>query len=86
VNIVFKSDSTEVNNEAVRRGFGLLSTPHIVGRRAQGMQRIDLPVKEVERTMWLLMHPDLRGTARVKALMNHLLVELQKEKDDFIGK
>lgn len=85
VNIVFKSDSTEVNNEAVRRGLGLLSTPHIVGRRAQGMQRLDLPVKDVERTMWLLMHPDLRGTARVKALMNHLFVELQKDKDDFMG-
>jgi hypothetical protein len=36
--------------------------------------------------MWLLMHPDLRGTARVKALMNHLLTNLQKEKDDFAGR
>lgn len=85
VKIVFKSDSMKVNTDAVRRGIGLISTPHIVGRRAQGLQRLDLPVKEVERTMWLLMHPDLRGTARVKALMNHLLVNLQKEKDDFVG-
>ena len=35
--------------------------------------------------MWLLIHPDLRGTARVKALMNHLLTGLQKEKDAFMG-
>ena len=86
VNIVFKSDSMMVNNDAVRRGIGLLSTPHIVGSRAPGLQRLDLPVKEVERTMWLLMHPDLRGTARVKTLMHHLLTGLQKEKDAFIGK
>ena len=85
VKIVFRSDSTAINSEAVRRGLGLLSTPHIVGSRAGGMQRIDLPVKNVERTMWLLMHPDLRGTARVKALMNHLLTGLQNEKDAFIG-
>ena len=36
--------------------------------------------------MWLLMHPDLRGTTRVKALLEHLLVNLQKEKDVFVGK
>ncbi len=75
-----------VNIDAGRRGLGLISTPHIVGSRVSGLQRLDLPVKEVERTMWLLMHPDLRGTARVKALMNHLLTELQKEKGAFIGK
>jgi molybdate transport repressor ModE-like protein len=85
LNIVFKSDSSMANIDAVRRGLGLLSTPHIVGSRVPGLQRIDLPVKEVERTMWLLMHPDLRGTARVKALMNHLLTGLQKEKGAFIG-
>lgn len=86
VKIVFKSDSMMINNDAVRRGLGLISTPHIVGSRVPGLQRLDLPVKETERTMWLLMHPDLRGTARVKALMNHLLTGLQKEKDAFIGK
>jgi len=35
--------------------------------------------------MWLLMHSNLRGTARVKALMTHLLTNLQKKKDDFVG-
>jgi len=85
VHIVFKSDSMMINNDAVRRGLGLLSMPHIVGSRAEGMERLDLPVRNVERTMWLLMHPDLRGTARVKALMDHLLSNLQKDKDAFIG-
>lgn len=85
VNIVFKSDSMMVNNDAVRRGLGLLSTPHIVGSRTKGLQRIDLPVKNVERTMWLLMHPDLRGTARVKALMDHLVTGLQEQEAAFVG-
>lgn len=85
VKIVFKSDSSMANIDAVRRGLGLLSTPHIVGSRADGLQRLDLPVKNVERTMWLLMHPDLRGTARVKALMNHLLTNLQQQKNAFVG-
>ena len=74
-----------IDVDAARRGVGLISIPHIVGAREPGLQRLDLPVKNVERTMWLLMHPDLRGTARVKALMNHLLTNLQKEKDDFVG-
>jgi len=86
VNIVFKSDETGINTEAVRRGLGLISTPHVIGARAGGLQRLDLPVKNVERTMWLLLHPDLRGTTRVKALMEHLLVNLQKEKHVFVGK
>jgi len=85
VNIVFRSDSMMIDVDAARRGIGLISIPHIVGVREPGLQRLDLPVKNVERTMWLLMHPDLRGTARVKALMNHLLTNLQKEKDDFSG-
>ena len=74
-----------VNLDAARRGLGLISTPHIVGDREPGLERVDLPVKNVERTMWLLMHPDLRGTARVKALMNHLLTSLQQEKAAFVG-
>jgi DNA-binding transcriptional LysR family regulator len=86
VKIVFKSDSMLVNNDAVRRGLGLISTPHIVGSRVPGLQRLNLPVKDIERTLWLLMHPDLRGTARVKALMNHLLTGLQKDADAFVGK
>lgn len=86
VNIVFRSDSMKVNMDAARRGLGLVSTPYVVGDRVQGLQRLDLPVKNVERTMWLLMHPDLRGTARVKALMKHLLTRLQKEKEIFVGK
>ena len=73
-----------LNVDAARRGIGLLSMPHIVGNRTPGLRNIDLPVKNVERMMWLLMHPDLRGTARMKALMSHLLVNLQKEKADFI--
>jgi len=85
VNIVFRSDSMMVNLDAARRGLGLISTPHIVGDREPGLERVDLPVKNVERTMWLLMHPDLRGTARVKALMNHLLTSLQQEKAAFVG-
>jgi len=84
VNIVFRSDSMILNVDAARRGIGLLSMPHIVGNRTPGLRNIDLPVKNVERMMWLLMHPDLRGTARMKALMSHLLVNLQKEKADFI--
>jgi DNA-binding transcriptional LysR family regulator len=85
VNIVFRSDSLMIDVEAARLGIGLISVPHIIGSREPGLQRFDLPVKEVERTMWLLMHPDLRGTARVKALMNHLLTGLQKEKAEFVG-
>ena len=63
----------------------LVSLADIAGSRAEGLERIDLPVREVERTMWLLIHPDLRGTARVKALMHHLMTGLQKEKDAFMG-
>ena len=85
VNIVFRSDSMMTNIFAAQRGVGLISTPHIVGSRVPGLQRLDLPVKDVQRTMWLLMHPDLRGTARVKALLSHLLAGLQKEKDAFVG-
>ena len=85
VNIVFRSDSVSIDTEAARCGLGLISTPHLIGARAGGLQRLDLPVKNVERTMWLLLHPDLRGTARVKALMHHLLTNLQKEKDVFVG-
>jgi DNA-binding transcriptional LysR family regulator len=85
INVVFTSDSKETDIEAARRGLGLVSLADIAGSRAEGLQRVDLPVKQVVRTMWLLIHPDLRGTARVKALMNHLMTGLQNDKDAFIG-
>jgi len=85
VNVVFTTDSKEADIDAARRGLGLVSLANIVGNRARGLQHAGLPVKDVERTMWLLIHPDLRGTARVKALMSHLLTGLQNEKDAFLG-
>lgn len=46
---------------------------------ADGMQRVVV-------VRWILMHPDLRHTARVKALMRYKYESLVKEKNLIEGK
>ena len=56
---------------------GLL--PCFVGDRDPTLQRLTDPIPEAGSALWLLVHPDLRGTARVKALTDHLWSALRAE-------
>jgi DNA-binding transcriptional LysR family regulator len=58
--------------EACAAGFGLAVLPEFLARREAGLQRLsDAPVARTD--LWLVVHPDLQHTARVRAVMDHTL-------------
>lgn len=58
--------------QAIRAGIGRGVLPRIVGDRAAGLVRLDDPDAVLERELWLMTHPELRGLARVRAVAGWL--------------
>lgn len=69
-------DDLVLQVEAARAGQGIACIPCFLGDRAEELHRISRA--EPMADLWLLFHPDLRGTAKVKALRS-LLVSRRTE-------
>ncbi|VAW52453.1 Transcriptional regulator, LysR family [hydrothermal vent metagenome] len=68
-------------HEAVAHNFGVAALPCFLGDPDTRLKRI-LPLTDaLDSELWLLTHPDLRRTARVRALMDFLANVLEKEKN-----
>lgn len=83
--VVFRSDSTSAIVNAACDSLGVTPLPCFIGDREKALVRVDELQKEIvsesASDLWVLMHPDLRHTARVKALMRFLYDALEKHKN-----
>jgi DNA-binding transcriptional LysR family regulator len=57
---------------AIRAGLGVGALPAFVGDRADGLRRF-LPDAITSQPLWLAVHPDLEGQARVRAALDYLV-------------
>jgi len=64
---------------ACAQGLGLAVLSCFLGDAEPGLVRIGEPVPECDSELWLLSHPELRETVRVKALRQWLLKALQAQ-------
>lgn len=71
--------------EATKTGMGLTLLPCYLGDVQPQLVRATAPIDALQLELWLLTHPDLRHTARVKALMAFLHEAFVKEADLFAG-
>lgn len=74
--IHFQSRASRAVANAVASGMGVTALPCYFGDRYPGITRVSETIPELDLTLWVLTHPDLRGTARVRAMMTHLYAEL----------
>ena len=81
VKVTFSSDNTMAIINAAKSGLGIAPLPCFLGDSEKKLIRIMEPTEEMALELWLLTHPDLRHTARVKALMSFLHEALQSKKD-----
>jgi DNA-binding transcriptional LysR family regulator len=81
VKLIFSSDSTMAIVNAVKDGLGVAPLPCFLGDSETKLVRIVEPTEEMALELWLLTHPDLRHTTRVKALMNFLYEALLQKKE-----
>lgn len=67
--------------QAVAAGVGVGHLPCFIGDLWPTLTRLAPPRPEYASDLWLLTHPDLRHTPRVRALMDSLAVQIAEKRD-----
>jgi len=83
---VFSSSLTMAVINASAEGMGVTLLPCYLGDANRRLVRVTDTIEPLTLELWVLTHPDLRHTARVKALRTHLYDALKKDADLFEGK
>jgi DNA-binding transcriptional LysR family regulator len=73
-----RSNSLMGEMALTRAGIGIAVLPCYLGDADEDLQRLDGPEPLITVDVWLLMHDDLRRTARVRAVMDILASSLAK--------
>ena len=71
--------------QAIAAGIGMGILPCFIGDTFPGLARTGAPITNSGASLWLLTHPDLRHSARVRAFMDHAGAELMKKKRVILG-
>jgi molybdate transport repressor ModE-like protein len=83
--IVFSGSSIIASTQAARAGMGVVCLPCFLGDPDPALIRLPDAPGAMMSELWALTHPDLRNTARVKALMTYLYEALGRQRDLFRG-
>lgn len=78
--IVFLSNNLLVQREAACEGLGLAVLPTYVGDQRRGLRRLFVLAEDMTLDLWLLTHPDLRNTARVKAFNDFIVKAVGRDR------
>lgn len=82
---VFQCRASRAVLNAAAEGMGLCFLPCYVGDADARLVRASDTFDHLDMEFWVLTHPDLRKTARVRALMSHLYDELTPRAALFAG-
>ncbi len=69
----------------VKSGAGLAPLPMMLGGSAEGLEAVLAPVPEIGSRIYLVMHKDLRRTARVRAFSDFIAVEFARLRPHLMG-
>lgn len=83
--IVFTSNNVIATVQAAKQHLGIAPLPCFLGDAESGLLRAFEPVDALTMDLWVLTHPDLRNTARVRVLMTYLIEALEAERPGFEG-
>jgi len=72
--------------EAVEAGLGIGHLPCFVGDVRPGLQRLHAPEPAFGSTLWVLTHPDLRQSPRVRAMLDFLAPAITPLRDLLEGR
>lgn len=76
--VVARADHFPTSLALIRTGLGVALLPEFMASGADDLAVLSAPVAELQNPLWILTHPDLRNTARVRAFMQLTGAVLQK--------
>lgn len=78
--IVYRLNTVLGLAEAVEAGIGIGYLPCFIADRRPGLLRLAAPDPDLAADLWLLTHPELRHSPRVRLFMDHVAAELVRLK------
>ncbi|MGE0213966.1 MAG: LysR substrate-binding domain-containing protein, partial [Parvibaculaceae bacterium] len=84
--IVCRANSLLALREAARAGMGVAALPCYLADPDSDLRRIGGPIAEMEVSLWLLTHPDLRRVARVRTVIDFLAEALAQHRSLIEGR
>ena len=82
----FYVDDTLLTCAALREGMGVAILPCFLGDSDPALRRHGEPRREWDLGLWLLLHPDLKRTARLLAFRDFMIEEIGARKKLFDGR
>lgn len=82
----FYVDDTLLTQAALREGVGVAILPCFMGDPDPALARYTEPQREWDLGLWILLHPDLKRTARVLAFRGHMMEAIETQRDLFAGR
>jgi DNA-binding transcriptional LysR family regulator len=79
----FESASAVGQLEALRSGIGLGVVHDYIARMNGDLVRV-LPERSALRSYWIVVHEDVRGLGRIKAVHDHLVSSIRADRDIFL--
>ena len=84
--VVYRSNSMITQLSAVKAGFGLAVLPCFLADPEPTMVRVLPPDASFTSGLWLLTHPDLRDTARIRAFIDFVAQSVRSQRALLEGK
>lgn len=81
----FYSDDTLLTLAAIREGLGVSYLPCFLGDADPLLERYCEPDPQHDLGLWILLHPDLKRTARVTLFRDFMMKSIQKRRGLFEG-
>jgi len=82
----FYSDDTLLTLAALKQGLGVSYLPCFMGDTEPQLERVGEPDAAHDLGLWILIHPDLKRTARVRAFREFILDEIRQQSTVFEGR
>lgn len=81
----FVSDDTLLTLAAIKEGLGVSILPCFMGDTDPLLERYCDPDPAYHLGLWILIHPDLKRTARVSAFRDHMITTINEKRELFEG-
>ena len=81
----FYSDDTLLTHSAIREGMGVSILPCFMGDADPELERYCDPDPAYNLGLWVLLHPDLKRTARVLAFRDFMVQAVKEKQPVFEG-
>lgn len=82
----FFVDDTLLTTAALKQGLGVAYLPCFLGDGDPDLERLSPPDPKLDLGLWLLYHPDLRHTQRIRIFRDHMIEQMARKKNVFEGK